>query len=97
MSWFFYKEQPTRKRKGLWLRKRSLPEDLKEEINKKLLKNEEIDWIVVKEIKKGQVLLEIWCRPAFSTVFDRFSVIYHWTKENPEWVCEGDLGRGFKP
>lgn len=98
MAWFVYSDQPNRKfRKGIWLRKRSLPDDLKKQIFSKMKAKETLAWVEIKELKpNSQVLLEIWCyqtnllRPS-----DRYTVFYLLVDENPNWVCESDLGRGL--
>ena len=55
--------------------------------------------IKIVELKENnQVLLEMWCRIAFqcNNKYDR-NIVYHFLEEeNPEWICEGDLGRGLK-
>lgn len=66
----------------------------------KCKKNESLAWVVVKELRpKSQVLLEAWC---YQTKFpwkakssERYTVFHLLVDENPNWVCEGDLGRGF--
>lgn len=101
MSWFVYNDQQRRRyRKGIWLRIRSLPEDLLAKIKKQMKKAESLAWVVVQELRpNNQVLLEIWC---YQTRFpwspkksERFTVFHLLVDENPDWVCEGDLGRGL--
>lgn len=62
--------------------------------------------------KNNNVLLEFWCkeRPYGMSgyrvwadslkenpgLLHRYVVFYFSSKENPEWVCEGDIGRGYK-
>ncbi len=96
MAWFFYKDQDRRRcRKGIWLRVRDLPKDVLTEITDKLKANETIAWVVVKELRPyDQVLLEIWCHQDKISSF-RFTVFHILVDENPDWVCESDLGRGL--
>lgn len=101
MSWFVYSDQTRRKyRKGIWLRVRSLPKDLKSKINSHMLLFETIAWVEIDELRpNNQVLLEIWCYqtkfPWTATSPERFTVFHLLVDENPDWVCEGDAGRGF--
>lgn len=100
MSWFYLKDQGSRrKRIGICLRYRSLPEDLSKKVNKIKRINEHPWMIKIVELKENnQVLLEMWCRIAFqcNNKYDR-NIVYHFLEEeNPEWICEGDLGRGLK-
>lgn len=98
MSWFVYNDQQKRRyRKGIWLRIRSLPTDLLAKIQQQMKKTESLAWVVVQELKpKNQVLLEIWCYQ-FSpgTTPQRYTVFHLLVDEDPNWVCEGDLGRGL--
>lgn len=58
---------------------------------------DQLQWVEVCEIRpEGQVLLEFWCQSLEDIPFNRYTVFHIVTKEDPEWVCEGDLGRGFK-
>ena len=104
MSWFYLKDQPVRrKRIGIWLRVRSLPEDLIKKVSKIKRKAEHPWQIKIAELRpKGEVLLEMWCSSPHLLMlqshkrYDR-NIVYHFLeKENPEWVCEGDLGKGLK-
>jgi hypothetical protein len=96
MSWFTYSDQPRRRyRKGIWLRIRSLPDDLLKEIKSRMKGQESLAWVTVQELRpKNQVLLEVWC---YETPFpnERFTVFHVLTDENPNWICEGDMGRGL--
>lgn len=96
MCWFVYKDQPVRRyRKGIWLRVRSLPKAILEEARKKLTRKHHILWVVVKELQPdGYAILEFWCQknPYKDEIY---TVLYLRVKEDPEWVCEGDLGRGL--
>lgn len=100
MSWFVYSDQTRRKyRKGIWLRVRSLPEDLKSKINAQMSENELVAWVEIDALRpNNQVLLEIWCHqlkhPWTQTNPERFTVFHLLVDENPDWICEGDMGRG---
>jgi hypothetical protein len=106
MSWFEYGSLPLKKRrlrKGVWLRVRNLPASIMAEARKKMRsKDEEIDWVVVQEMKPdSQVLLEFWChtpgrKDRFKDGSCRYTVFHVLAKEDPAWICEGDLGRGYK-
>lgn len=100
MAWFQYSDQTRRRyRQGIWLRVRSLPEDLTAKIAERNVKNERVLWIVVKELQpNNQAVLEVWCEQKPFTVngFDEvYTVFYLVVDENPEWICESDLGRGL--
>lgn len=99
MSWFCYGNQTKRRyRVGIWLRVRSLPKDILEKAHKKLNnKKMSIAWVVVKELQPNEhVLLEFWCC-AYAPLYmgDIYTVFHLSVKEDPEWICEGDLGRGL--
>lgn len=105
MSWFEYGTPNPKKRhlrKGVWLRVAHLPKPLLKEAKKKLQFSVEfIDWVVVSEMRPdNEVLLEFWCHNPRTDVFKdgtvRYTVFHILTKEDPTWVCEGDLGRGYK-
>jgi len=102
MSWFEYGSLPPKKRKlrkGVWLRVRSLPKSLLAVVKKNRRSAFEVlDWVIVKEMRPdGKVLLEFWGHtPLLDKVGERYTVFYHLTDEDPEWICEGDLGRGYK-
>lgn len=102
MSWFVYNDQQRRRcRKGIWLRIRSLPNELRAEIKKHMKRNESLAWVVVSELRPhNQVILEIWCdqRGLLSSLLrtpQRYTVFHLLVDENPDWICEGDLGRGL--
>lgn len=99
MSWFYYKDQTKRgNRKGIWLRVRALPPEILSLTLPYLRTEEEINWVEVKELQhNNHVLLEFWCQTFADRMKmkSRFNVFHLSVKENPEWVCEGDLGRGF--
>lgn len=102
MSWFEYGTLPPKKRKlrkGVWLRVRSLPKSLLA-VAKKNRRSalETLDWVIVKEMRPdGKVLLEFWGHtPLLDEFGKRYTVFYHLCDEDPTWICEGDLGRGYK-
>lgn len=101
MSWFYLKDQPSRKmRKGIFLRVRSNP-DVMEAIKKSRLKRpmEQVWMVSILELRKdNKVLLEVWCQSVIDMVRNkhRNNVFHVLVGENPEWVCEGDLGRGLR-
>lgn len=105
MSWFEYGTLSPKKRKlrkGVWLRVGNLPAHiLKEARSKMRSKLEQIEWVVVSEMRpENKVLLEFWCRtPVKDMLYDRscrYTVFYVLATEDPTWICEGDLGRGYK-
>jgi hypothetical protein len=101
MSWFQY-GTPTKRslRKGVWLRVSDLPEPITKQAKKYLSKNENIDWIIVSEIHpNNKVSLEFWCHKIVPMKANKptvYKVFHLLVDENPEWTCEGDLGRGYK-
>ena len=99
MSWFQYGTPRRRSlRKNVWLRTRSLPADLERNLFKNIRRGEYLDRVIVHEIRpKDEVLLEVWSRrPWHPRKKERWTIHYHLCQENPDWVCEGDLGRGYK-
>lgn len=112
MSWFQYGKPLPKKRnlrKGVWLRVSDLPEIIYTKAKLQFRsKQEEIRWVVVQEIRpNNKVLLEFWCQDPFKdhiwktingekTLSERYTVFHLLVDENPEWICEGDLGRGYK-
>ena len=102
MSWFKYSDQTRRRyRKGINLRIRHLPENLLSKIKANITRKEQIAWITVSELRPNdQVLLEIWCyqlkNPWLSKDKpEKFTVFHLLVDENPDWICEGDQGRGL--
>jgi len=95
MSWFKYSDQPKRAlRKGIWLRTRNLPAPILKEIESNITNGESLLWVEVKELQKnGFVLLEIWCKQISKK--EKYTVFHVSAKEDEDWICEGDLGRGF--
>jgi hypothetical protein len=104
MAWFEYGTPIKRSwRKGVWLRVRNLPPTLLKQAKKFMRPLENIEWVVVSEIKPdNNVLLEFWCKNPFDHIKlpklsgGRYNVFWIFTKEDPNWICEGDLGRGYK-
>lgn len=102
MSWFLLGDIKERSEiKGIWLRS---SEDTNLDVQKAIKQSkhlrltEYVDRIVIHEIKNNeQVLLEIWGKNSLDFIKNkrRYNVFYVLVKENPEWVCEGDLGKGF--
>lgn len=104
MSWFTYKDQNPKYRVGLELRVANIMQDhhhVRELISKNRRIGEAPTRIVVKEFQKdGHVTLEVWCRAEFdlrSVVLGmhRYTVFYITVPPNPDWICEGDMGRRF--
>jgi hypothetical protein len=98
MSWFVYKAQTKRRyRVGIWLRTRSLPKSILDKARKRMRSKECIAWVVVKELQPDDyVLLEFWCMNPWKLGKDEiYTVFYLREKEDPDWICEGDLGRGL--
>ena len=95
MSWFKYCDVKKRRlRKGLWLRVRSLPQDIFDKAKPYMRFGELISWVEVKELRKNnQVLLEFWCS-GWRRKYPRYTVFHILVDENPDWTVEGDLGRG---
>lgn len=58
--------------------------------------NEFISHVIVEELRpEAHVLLAVHVQEPGDLAKGRESVIRFEVDENPEWVCEGDLGRGF--
>ncbi len=101
MSWFLLSDIKERKKlKGIWLRKRADANvDVFAEIKRsKNLRLSETVWkIEIVELRKeNTVLLEVWAQSFVDVAIgkERHNVFHILIKENPNWVCEGDLGRG---
>ena len=101
MSWFKLGWQEKRKlRKGVFLRVMFLSDDVKSAIKKSkcLRMTDRIHWIEISELRDDeQVLLEVWAQSLGDAMKmkSRYNVFHILIKENPEWICEGDQGRGF--
>ena len=101
MSWFTLQDQPVRKkRKGIWIRVHSNPDVLDAIKKTRLMRpTDTIEWVSVHELRPdNKVMLEVWCISLVDCVRKkhRHNVFHLIMDENPEWVCEGDLGRGLK-
>lgn len=103
MSWFLLKDQKKRSlTKGIWLRpsaegNAALVDAIRK--TKLMRKADSIKWIEIKELRdNNEVLLEIWCSNLADMMLNkhRSNVFHLLIKEDPNWVCEGDLGRGLK-
>ena len=101
MSWFALEAVKERKKiKGIWLRERSNP-DVQQAIKKtKELRMTDVVWkIEIVELRKeNKVLLEVWAKNTIDVIRKkhRNNVFHIEMTQNPEWICEGDLGRGTK-
>lgn len=102
MSWFILKDQESRrKRKGICLRMRTgVNEDVMKAIKKSKLKrpSKAILTVEIHELRKdGEVLLEVTCNSLIDMLRRklRYNVFHILIDENPEWICEGDIGRGL--
>lgn len=91
--WFFY-GAPVRRhlRKGVYLRVNDLPEKLTQKINEHISSHEVVERVIISEIQEDKkVLLEIWLASDKTHRIIRIS-----TPEVMNWVCESNLGRGFR-
>jgi hypothetical protein len=83
-------------RKGVALRVRDLPPLLLGRVRSYMEPGEEIEYAIVSEMRQdGQVFVEFHCRKRFEPIGPRKVVIGLEVPEDPQWVCEGDLGRGM--
>lgn len=103
MSWFLLGDVSVKDRKkikGIWLRKNSNPDITKEIKKSKNLRRLDRVWkIEIVELRKNnQVLLEVWANNGLDLMRgkERNNVFWILMTQNPEWVCEGDLGKGEK-
>ena len=104
MSWFEYGTPERRShRKGVWLRVRNLAPAILDKVQPFIPPDEKINWVIVKEIqKKGMVYIEVWCSRLDNLTTGANTGVYKSTvlglqiQEDPAWICEGDLGRGYK-
>jgi hypothetical protein len=105
MSFFFLKDQPSRrKRRGVFLRVNALtPEVKKKLIDTKIYTpgSDIIDWVSILEVHpKGKVLLEVRIK-RFWDIIKHYpggtpqTLVTFEVDEDPEWVCEGEVGRGL--
>lgn len=103
MSWFEYGVPERRSlRKGVFLRVRDLPPALLSKARTYMKRGEQIEMVKVLEIRPDNyVYLEFWCLENRQDIkkkilFERRVVFGFLEQENPKWICEGDLGRGYK-
>ena len=106
MSHFLYGSVKPTKTKGIWLRsRRGANPDLDKIIKQSglLRVTDRVERIIVCErhatgTNKGKVWIEVWCQSVVDRLRkkNRYNVCMFYLDENPEWVCEGDLGMGEK-
>lgn len=101
MSWFDYGVPRKRDlRRGVALRVRNLPPAIRAQAEKLMEKDEFIDYVIVEQVLKApDVLLAVHVRKfgSFANMRGhREGVIRFSVPENPEWTCEGDVGRGYR-
>lgn len=99
MAWFEYGNLKGRKRqlrKGVYLRVSALPKDLIKIAETFMRPKELIEYVIVKEIRKDNCMLEFWTRHVGVDPMNRHTVFTYIAQENPEWICESDVGRGYK-
>ena len=99
MSSFGYGEHSD-KRIGVWIRYRSNPDIIsfiKRSGNKRLLDSVTRIVVVDYDAESDQVWLEVYCKNMMDVLRNkhRYNVFYLNVKVNPDWICEGDLGRGL--
>ena len=99
MGWFEYDysgpEDRRSHRRGIFLRVRDFPKD--PNVEELMREGERLESIEVKELRpSGNVLLEFRSR-AKEDPFERCTCFELVFKEDPEWVCESDIGRGWVP
>lgn len=76
---------------------RDLPKVLLRRVKELMRAGEELELVEVCEIKpNGRVLLEFTSRVVGIDPFNRRTCIWLEADEDPAWVCEGDIGRGFR-
>lgn len=103
MAFFILKDQKSRSlRKNVWLRINcDVNQDVHEVIKRAHMDKHTLERIVILNIlPKDKVLLEIWFKDDYTQFvanerITKFTVIHVVVPENPEWVCESDVGRGF--
>jgi len=97
MGWFEYGTPKRRHlRRGVCLKVEALPDDLRMIATKFMRVNEALFTVKISEIRpNGKVLLEFWSKE-MPNISERYTVFFHLVDENPKWVCESDMGRGYK-
>lgn len=96
---FLYGEPRRRsRRRGVWLRVKELPSDLRHYFESRMRAGEVLSHVVVSQIKWDGVVLEAWCaNPHEFKIQDPiWTVIQARVPENPDWVCEKNLGTGWR-
>jgi hypothetical protein len=85
---------------GIWLRYRSNPDIIylaKKSWNKGFF--DTVVRVIISEVddETGEVWLEFWCKNIIDILLrkHRYNVFYKKVPTNPEWICEGDLGKGY--
>ena len=99
MSHFLLKDVEDGQSQGIVLKGTLLSEDVLKAIRKaKCLRwFDSVYWVMISECKsEGRVLLEVRANNIFDNIRRklRSNVFYVGVKANPEWVCEGNYGRG---
>ena len=86
------------RRRGVWLRIKNLPSDVKDYFEQRISPLERISHVVVSQIKWDGVVLEAWCVDPnkFNIKEPVWTVVQLRTPENPDWVCEKNLGTGLR-
>ena len=93
-------------RKNAAIRPHSLESHILELANKLMRPGEQIQYVLVNEIKpENKVLLEFHCYGPGDIIklagnphqeaYWRQNVFHILTEENPDWWCDSDLGRGY--
>lgn len=105
MSNFPYNLLKADQKEGVWLRPyAAYNEDIMLAIKRSKLKRftDTVQRIIIRSEKhespemQEYVLLQIWCKSLIDSIRgkNRYNVFNIWIKENPNWTCEGDLGKG---
>lgn len=110
MGRFSISELKTREQKiGVWISPDSICNtDLVNNLEKigRIRFYETIERIIIQDVKDDQVLIEVWLsqmtfRKLFRVIFNlpyevnRYTVFTCWQTSSLNWICEGDLGKGF--
>lgn len=99
MAWFKLGDQPKRSlRKGVYLRISSLTDKILDGIEKTGYQREN-EFIALVKIENydqdGNAVLQVWCTN-LEDKLERYNVFTVRVKEDEEWICESDIGRGLK-
>jgi len=96
MAWFEYgipERRSLRKNVALRVRDFTITNDIKILMRE----GERLELILIKEIlPNNNVLLEFHSRNYLIDPHNRHTVFYLVYKEDPGWICESDIGRGYK-